>query len=222
MFDYRQTVLYGNTMRKSKPVGSVRERLLQAAGELFYREGVHTVGIDRILEYAGVAKASLYSTFGSKDELVRAYLEESSEWLRARVETSIARFNTPHERILAVFDEFADRVAGEVYFGCPFIRSCSEETSTSNAAREVSSMFRAWRQRLFAELARELDASNADEMGKQFSMIYDGIAVAVWMECDSSAALTARKIVENLLSKTISDLPKKQKQSKSMSRRVLL
>jgi AcrR family transcriptional regulator len=54
---------------------SARERLLAAANELFYNEGVHTVGIDRIIEHAGVAKASLYNTFGSKDELVRAYLE---------------------------------------------------------------------------------------------------------------------------------------------------
>src|SRR5712675_1559267 len=54
---------------------TARERLLAAANELFYNEGVHTVGIDRIIEQAGVAKASLYNTFGSKDELVRAYLE---------------------------------------------------------------------------------------------------------------------------------------------------
>ena len=53
--------------------GSVRDRLLAAANELFYQEGIHTVGIERVLERAGVAKASLYSTFGSKDELVRAY-----------------------------------------------------------------------------------------------------------------------------------------------------
>ena len=55
---------------------SPRERLLEAAGELFYAEGVQSVGIDRVIERAGVAKASLYSTFGSKEELVRAYLDE--------------------------------------------------------------------------------------------------------------------------------------------------
>jgi AcrR family transcriptional regulator len=55
---------------QAKP--SARERLLAAASELFYAEGVHTVGIDRVIEQAGVAKASLYNTFGSKDVLVRA------------------------------------------------------------------------------------------------------------------------------------------------------
>ncbi|HEY4188196.1 MAG TPA: helix-turn-helix domain-containing protein, partial [Polyangia bacterium] len=54
--------------------GSPRDRLLSAANELFYEEGVRAVGIDRVIERAGVAKASLYSTFGSKEELVRSYL----------------------------------------------------------------------------------------------------------------------------------------------------
>ena len=69
---------------------SARDRLLAAADELFYEHGVHTVGIDTIIERAAVAKASLYSTFGSKDELVRAYLEgrhrSRRERLLARVE----------------------------------------------------------------------------------------------------------------------------------------
>ena len=63
-------------VKEASPVRpSARERLLAAANELFYNEGVHTVGIDRVIDQAGVAKASLYNTFGSKDELVRAYLE---------------------------------------------------------------------------------------------------------------------------------------------------
>src|SRR4051812_17426026 len=69
--DYVQTCLYCQVMPATKPEGSARDRLLAAANELFYEEGVHTVGIDRVIERAGVAKASLYSTFGSKDGLVR-------------------------------------------------------------------------------------------------------------------------------------------------------
>ena len=58
---------------------SARKRLLAAANELFYAEGVQTVGIDRVIEHAGVAKASLYNTFGSKENLVGAYLEGRHE-----------------------------------------------------------------------------------------------------------------------------------------------
>src|SRR6266699_3105517 len=58
-----------------------RERLCAAASELFYAEGIHTVGIDRLIERAGVAKATLYSSFGGKDQLVKAYLEQRHEML---------------------------------------------------------------------------------------------------------------------------------------------
>src|SRR6476469_5025524 len=89
---------------------SARERLLAAADELFYEQGIHTVGIDRIIERAGVAKASLYSTFGSKDELVRAYLEARDESRRARVQSVVDRQTDPKARLLAVFDSLAKAV----------------------------------------------------------------------------------------------------------------
>src|SRR3982751_5978814 len=82
---------------------SARERLLTAADELFYAEGIHTVGIDRVIERAGVAKASLYSTFGSKDELVRAYLEGRHELRRTRLLAGLERFDDPRDRLLGVF-----------------------------------------------------------------------------------------------------------------------
>ena len=82
---------------------SARERLLAAANELFYAEGVHTVGIDRVIEKAGVAKASLYNTFGSKDELVRAYLEIRRAGVVRRITQAVERYDTPRERLLAVF-----------------------------------------------------------------------------------------------------------------------
>src|SRR5580693_3603264 len=87
----------------SRPRPSARERLLAAANELFYNEGVHTVGIDRVIEQAGVAKASLYNTFGSKDELVRAYLETRHASLTQRITQAVERYDTPRERLLAVF-----------------------------------------------------------------------------------------------------------------------
>ncbi|MDB6107950.1 MAG: TetR family transcriptional regulator, partial [Gammaproteobacteria bacterium] len=74
-----------NTKTGSAPRVSARERLLAAADELFYENGINTVGIDRVIERAGVAKASLYDCFGSKDELVRSYLQARSEARQARI-----------------------------------------------------------------------------------------------------------------------------------------
>src|SRR5277367_544007 len=99
------------TTRSTQPEAvkrSPRERLLEAATELFYAEGVQSVGIDRVIERAGVAKASLYSTFGSKEELVRAYLDHRHEVILGRLRAAIdAAGDDPVERILAVFDSQA-------------------------------------------------------------------------------------------------------------------
>jgi AcrR family transcriptional regulator len=88
--------------------GSARERLLRAANELFYAEGVQSVGIDRIIEQAGVAKASLYNTFGSKEELVKAYLENRHGGTTARLHAAIEQESEPRARLLAVFDAQAE------------------------------------------------------------------------------------------------------------------
>src|SRR3954467_4720913 len=103
-----------------------RERLLAAADELFYAEGVHTVGIDRIIERAGVAKASLYSSFGSKEELVRAYLEGRHERRRTRVLDGLARFDNPGDGLLGVFDVLAEVASQPNYRGCAFYNANAE------------------------------------------------------------------------------------------------
>jgi len=186
-------------MIAAKPGGTVRERLLQAASELFYDEGVHTVGIDRVLARAGVAKASLYSAFGSKDELVRAYLEQRDRGVRERVEKRMAGLASPRERILAVFDSLAERVAQGSYHGCPFVRASAEGAPGSNAAREASAVHRAWRRDLLSRLARELGASDPEDTSRQLSLLYDGAATATIMDGDAEAPLAARRAAESVL-----------------------
>src|SRR5262249_7964161 len=107
---------------------SPRERLLEAAGELFYAEGVQSVGIDRVIERAGVAKASLYSTFGSKEELVGAYLDQRHALVIGRLRAAVdaADASDPAARILAVFDAQAELFPAPGYHGCAFIAAAAE------------------------------------------------------------------------------------------------
>jgi AcrR family transcriptional regulator len=90
-----------NTKRGSATVTtprlSARERLLAAATELFYADGINTVGIDRVIEHAGVAKASLYDCFGSKEELIRSYLEARNLARQARINERLAQFERPED-----------------------------------------------------------------------------------------------------------------------------
>src|SRR6202046_3773569 len=106
---------------------SPRERLLAASDELFYRDGVHSTGIDAVIEKAGVAKGSLYYIFGGKDELVAAYLRGRHERFRQRVEEAQAGIDDPADKILALFDALADYVSLPEYRGCPFDSAAAEE-----------------------------------------------------------------------------------------------
>src|SRR6478736_1195428 len=152
VLDYGQTGLYCQAMSLAKPEGSARERLLAAANELFYTEGVHSVGIDRVIERAGVAKASLYSAFGSKEELVRAYLQQRADARKRRISERIARHDDPRDRILAVFDVLVERAAEPTFRGCAFVNARAEGGRREDKVTRVGASTRAWLRGLFTEL----------------------------------------------------------------------
>ena len=169
---------------------SARERLLAAADELFYAGGVHVVGVDRIVERAGVTKASLYNTFGSKDGLVRAYLENHFRRRQARIADILAANKTPRERILAVFAEVEGLLAGSAFRGCRFI-SAAAESQPGDAGVDVAEDYRAWLWSLFTDLAKSAGARDAKQVGRQLFLLYDGAAVAARMDDDRVAAARA-------------------------------
>lgn len=177
---------------------SARERLLAAADELFYTEGVHSVGIDRVIERAGVAKASLYSTFGNKEGLVRAYLEGRHQARRKRLLTVLDRFGTPRDRLLGVFDVLAELAVATEFRGCAFYNA-SAESPAGGAVEQVSDASRAWTRGLFAELARDAGAADPEGLAAQLVLLYDGSAVGARMDRNPTAAATARAIAATLL-----------------------
>ena len=167
---------------------SPRERLLEAADELFYAEGVHSVGIDRIIERADVARASLYSTFGSKDELVRAYLEH-------RMDIS---HDDPRERLLSVFDVQAALFARSGYHGCAFNRAAAE-ARPGTAAAEVPQAYRHWLRDLFQELAAAAGAPDPVLLGSQLHLLYDGGMQAANLDQNTTIAAASRAAAGALL-----------------------
>jgi AcrR family transcriptional regulator len=186
-------------MSVTKFEGTPRDRLLAAANELFYKEGVHTVGIDRVIERAGVAKASLYSTFGSKEELVRAYLRLRAEGRRLRISKQIAHLENPRDRILAVFDVLGESVADPAYRGCAFMNASAEGPRDETKVTQVCSDWRLWLRSLFTELARDLGAADAEALGRRLLLLYDGATVGASMDRNPNLAADARAMAEALL-----------------------
>ena len=182
---------------KAAPGPSARERLLEAANELFYDEGVHTVGIDRVIERAGVAKASLYNTFGSKDELVRAYLEGRHARTTARITRYLERYSDPRDRLLGVFEAQGELFAEQGFRGCAFVSASAE--SPAEAVSRAADDYRGWVRGLLTSLAREAGAAEPEKLGRQLHMIYDGASLSARMDHDPSASVTARAAAEALL-----------------------
>jgi AcrR family transcriptional regulator len=176
----------------------VRERLLEAASELFYNEGVQTVGIDRIIEHAGVAKASLYNTFGSKEELVRAYLENRHAGTTKRLLAAVDEHTDPRERLLAVFDAQGELFAQDNFRGCAFV-TASAEAPRGGLVEQAADDYRADIRGLLTTLAHEAGAADPGLLGRQLQLIYDGAGLGARMDRDPSTARVARTAASELI-----------------------
>jgi AcrR family transcriptional regulator len=178
---------------------SARERLLAAADELFYAEGVQTVGIDRIIERAGVAKGSLYNVFGSKEELVAAYLASRHDGTTGRLTKAVERFDDPRLKILAVFDAQAQLFRQPDFNGCAFI-AASTEARPGGLVENAADRFRAWIRAMFTDLAEQAGAPDPIGLGRQLHLLYDGAGLAARMDhCDPGIAQPTRDAAQALL-----------------------
>lgn len=177
---------------------SARERLLAAADELFYHEGVQTVGIDRIIEHAGVAKASLYNIFGSKEELVRAYLESRHASTSERITRTLTRFRTPRDRLLGIFDGQGELFTDPAFNGCAFV-SASAEAAHGSSIEQAADEYRAWVRTLFTDLAKEAGFADPDAVARQLHLLYDGASLSARMDRDPTSATTARAAAAAIL-----------------------
>ena len=176
---------------------SARERLCAAATELFYTEGIHTVGIERVIERAGVAKATLYNVFGSKNGLIKAYLLERHEALVGWLSQAADGAGEPRERILAVFDVLGALISDPTYRGCPFMNASAE--SPEAEVQEVAGLHRSWVRRMFETLAEEAGTKNPGLVAQQLVLLYDGVLVGSQLDRDESAAAAAREVAATIV-----------------------
>jgi len=153
----------------------VRRRILDAAGEMFYRDGVRAVGIDAVIARSGVAKMSLYRHFPSKDDLVRAWLEDRNaafwhRWERAEA----SRAGDPRGQIEAILDMIAARASHPEWRGCPFLNTGTEFPDGSHPARAVIRANKAAVRERLRQLAGAAGARDSDLLAQQLQLLIDG------------------------------------------------
>jgi AcrR family transcriptional regulator len=185
---------------------SARERLLAAANQLFYAEGVQTVGIDRIIERAGVAKASLYNLFGSKEGLVAAYLASRHDRTTSGLTEAIESVDEPRQKILAVFEYQARQYQRPDFNGCAFI-AASTEAPAHGLVEQAADQFRSWIRAMFTDLAEQAGAADPVILGRQLHLIYDGAGLAGRMDHhDPAIAPSAREAVAAVLDAALAQI----------------
>lgn len=185
--------------RSATPPAAVRERLLDTADRLFYREGVRAVGIDRVLAEAGAAKASLYSHFGCKDDLVAAHVERRVADARARIEACVAEA-PPAKRALRFFDWVLEWTRSPDFRGCPMQHIVAELSDANHPARAVVAEQRKWLHGKFLEWARAAGVARPAEIAGALVVLFDG-AIAASEHDGPQRARNARWIAGQLLSR---------------------
>jgi len=180
--------------RRASP-GSGRERILEAAYPLFSRSGIRAVGVDTIVEAAGVAKMTLYRNFPSKEHLALAFLALREErWTRAWLWSEVSqRADEPTERLLAIFDVFGEWFARDDFEGCSFINVLLEQDTLDDPVREASVKHLANIRELIQELAEQAGIDDPDAFSRQWHILMKGSIVAAG-EGDRDAALRAREL----------------------------
>jgi len=173
------------------------ERVLTAAARLFYRDGIHNVGMDDLRAESGVALKRIYQLFESKEFIVEQVLLRQHDTWNAWLAEAIARARNPRDRLLAVYDMLARWFRTDSFRGCMFINSFGELGSVTPAVAEIVRAHKAGFQARVAELVREAGAPAA--LGPQLSILAEGAQTTAAISGTSAPARQARKAAETLI-----------------------
>ena len=170
---------------------------LDTAAALFYAEGIHAVGIDRIIGQAGVAKATFYHHFPSKDELVRTYVAEQDRLGRAAVQELPDQ--APRETVLAIFDGIRSLASEPGYRGCPYINAAAEHPAAAGSVRKAIDEHRRWSRDTIRELLIADSQPDPDRTTDILIALYDGLLVSSHLDDLTDLADLTRDAVNRIL-----------------------
>lgn len=185
---------------KRTPSNVVRKRILDTATDLFYRHGIANVGINEVIEKAGVARMSLYHHFSSKDDLILAVLDHISAQRIQAIGNSISGCSATKCRLLAIFQILQETVKEETFRGCAFINAAIERANPGDPVHARVAEHKRMLQETFLKLAKEAGADRPDLLAGQLMMLWDGAITQAYIHQDpeivSSAVDAAKKLIE--------------------------
>jgi AcrR family transcriptional regulator len=183
----------------SRPA-TLREHVLEVASRLFYEKGVRNVGIDEIIKESGVARMTLYNNFGSKDQLVKEYLNRTSENFlteyREKIENAAKE---PRDRLVAAFSVLDEWFSSVDFRGCWITNATVEMPKHDGPVREARESYHAKLRELFLDLAREAEVSEPEELVEQLLVIQRGAIISALLESDPAASERAGRVAKRVV-----------------------
>jgi AcrR family transcriptional regulator len=183
---------------KSKGGRGARQRILAAAAELFYREGINATGVERLAAESSVSKRTLYQHFPSKTAVVEEYLRSIEQGVADSVLPGAeASDQTPRERLLAVFE--APMARGGPLRGCPFHNAAVEAAGAMPGVQDIVRTSKRSFIDGLTELAKQAGAADPQLLGNELGVLYEGAAALTTSLDDPSPWAQARAAAETLI-----------------------
>lgn len=179
---------------------AARTRLIDSATRLFYEEGIHAVGVDRIIAEAEVTRATLYKQFGGKENLVLAYLRSEDEALRALFAEAGAGVTDPARLVDAVIEGIAGDIRLRHTRGCPFINAAAEYPDADGAVRRLIDEHREWFRSTLESVAEQAGLENPSDVAASLVLLRDAALVGGYLDGEGRVGpafeRTARAVVD--------------------------
>ena len=180
-------------------VSKARAKLLATATQIFYAEGVNSVGVDRVIAEAGVTRATMYRHFPSKQILVTTYIEEADRAVREQVDALLATDRSPAAMLRAIAENIADEINLSHFRGCAFLNAAAEFPDPGNSVHQAVLAHRAWFLQTILGLFAQIDHDSDEHAGRQFVMLRDGAMAAGCLAEPDQVSRTFLRGVDALL-----------------------
>ena len=205
---------------KREGAGTARERILETAAKLFYRDGFVSVGVDTIIAESGVAKMTLYRHFRSKDDLIVAYLKRADEQFWTWFDQSLGE-GGPGEQLLHLFESLAGFVTSPACFGaCMFQHAAADFDDADQRARRLELEHKTAVLGRLLDLAQQAGASDPPALADQLLLLMDGAFVAAGMFGTRSPAAHVGTAAATLIKSQVSGEGRRRQRSQSASRQT--
>ena len=185
---------------------ATHERLIQAGLDLFHRHGIHPVGLDRILQQAGVTKTTFYNYFESKEDFACAVIDRFGEEVHARIQLRVDEAGAGEssaqdikEHLLKIFDAWDRLFDHEAFRGCMLVSAGVASGDLHDPAREAAIKNKQALQKTYEELASRAGISNPQQFATRFGLLVDGALVARHLHGDRNEVEEARAMAGRLI-----------------------